>query len=144
MQVIDKFYIHSGDDIMCAINTIESTFYVNPHSLFQSDHIFDENQSVKWNREEVTRQNDKIRYLIETSREMKTKSLEYLEKEIIRYIQEESVYDIHFTEEEANIILQATKYHHESEPWIWLDDMARTMRDLIKVNKSIYESKIKR
>ena len=135
MEVITKFEIHCGYDIELALKQLDQAFYVAPQAKFASDHVFDENKSVKWNREEAIRHNQENKTAFLSAREMKAKSQDYLEEEIYRYIMDESAYGIHFTRAEAQVIWQCTKNHHSSDPWNWVDEMVETIRDFIAVRE---------
>ena len=136
MEVITNFEIHCGRDIDQALRQIDKTFYVAHHKKFPVDHVFDEDKSVKWNREEVERRNQAMHDEWKAALEAKGESYQYLYEEIYRYIMEESVYGIHFTRKEAETIWQQTNRHHDQEPWNWVDDMAETMRDFIIARES--------
>lgn len=129
MEVISNWEIHCGDDIRAAIMRLDHEFYVGIHKKFPADYVFDENQSVKWNREEVERKNKELQDEVVQAREMKCISHDNLEKEIIRYIMDESVYGTFFSEAEARAIWQHTKNHHDTNPWDWVDEMADTMHE---------------
>ena len=125
MQVLNDFNITCGRDISEAIYRIDNEFYV-PVKRLKEDHVFDENKSVKWNREEVVRQNEFQRGLQQQARDMAAKSHNNLSEAIYKYIMEELSFGCNFTHEEAEAIWAQTIKHHDSEPWNWLDDMAET------------------
>lgn len=131
MEAITKFEIHCGSDINQAMMLINKTFQTGHHIKFASDHIFDEDRSVKWNREEVNKQNQIIQEKRELTLAAKNKSYANLDEEIYKYIMEESVYNRRFTYNEAKVIWQQTIIHHDSNPWDWVDEMAETMHEFI-------------
>lgn len=130
MKVIKCFEIHCGSDISRALKILDDEFYV-PVKKYREDHIFDEEKSVRWNREEVARQNQAQVDLQKQARAMREESNNYFFTELYRYICQEAVYDYTFTESEAEQIWRATCKHHDQEPWNWVDDMAESMRDFI-------------
>ena len=134
MEVISNFKITCGSDIRKAMEDIDNKFYVQVKT-FKEDHIFDEDKSVRWNREEVARQNALQRSFYERARKMAAESYENLYLAIFTYIMEESVYDFKFTLEEAKVIWANTVKHHEGEPWNWVDDMAESARDFYNVRR---------
>ena len=131
MEAIINFEIHCGSDIEQAIRQIDKTFYVANHKKFQIGHVFDEEKSVKWNREEVERRNQAIHD--EWIAAMAAKSVSYnnLYEAIYRYIMDEAVFGRHFTYNEAKAIWQQTHNHHDQNPWDWVDEMADTMHEFI-------------
>ena len=135
MEAITKFEIHCGRDIDLAMRQIDKTFYVAYHKKFPVDHVFDEDKSVKWNREEVERRNQAMHDEWKAAHEAKGESYQYLYEEIYRYIMEESIYGVHFTHKEAEVIWQQTNRHHDHEPWNWVDDMAETIHEFIIVRE---------
>lgn len=135
MEVITKFEIHCGADIEQAIRQIDKTFYVAHHKKFPVDHVFDEDMSVKWNREEVERRNQAIHDEWKAAMEAKSESYHNLYEEIYRYIMDEAVFGRHFTYNEAKAIWQQTYNHHDQNPWDWVDEMADTMHEFIIVRE---------
>ena len=130
MKVIKCFEIHCDSDISRALKILDDEFYV-PVKKYREDHIFDEEKSVRWNREEVARQNQAQVDLQKQARTMREESNNYFFTELYRYICQEAIYDYTFTEAEAEQIWRATCKHHDQEPWNWVDDMAESMRDFI-------------
>lgn len=130
MKIINCFEIHCGADINKALQTLDHEFYV-PVCRYREDHIFDEEQSVRWNREEVERQNQAQIELHKKALALRAESTTYFLAELYRYICSESVYDFTFTKAEAEVIWAETQKHHDQEPWNWVDDMAESMRNLI-------------
>lgn len=129
MEVITNWDIQCGADIEKAIRRLDKEFYVANHKKFPVDHVFDENQTVKWNREEVIRRNQALQDEFFRARELKSLSHDHLLNAIIKYIMEDAVYSESFTESEARIIWQHTINHHESNPWDWVDEMADTFHE---------------
>ena len=131
MEVITKFDIHCGSDIEQAIRHIDSTFYVAHQRKFSETHVFDEDKSVKWNREEVARRNQAMHDEWKAAMEAKGESYQYLYEAIYKYIMDEAVFGRRFTYNEAKAIWQQTHNHHDQNPWDWVDEMADTMHEFI-------------
>ena len=93
MEVITNFDIHCGEDIRAAILRVDHEFYV-PVKRYRDDHVFDEDKSVKWNREEVARQNEKQIELQRQAREMCAQSHANLSEAIYEYIMNEAIYAV--------------------------------------------------
>lgn len=130
MEVITDFKITCGKDISDALYRLDREFYV-PVKRYREDHVFDADKSVRWNREEVDRQNQAQIDLQKKARSLREESTNYFLTELYRYICQEAVFDYTFTEAEAEQIWQATCKHHDQGPWNWVDDMAESMRDFI-------------
>ena len=131
MEAITKFDIHCGSDIEQAIRQIDKTFYVAHQRKFAETHVFDEDKSVKWNREEVERRNQAIHDEWKAAQEAKGESYQNLYEAIYKYIMDEAVFGRHFTYNEAKAIWQQTYNHHDQNPWDWVDEMADTMHEFI-------------
>lgn len=134
MTVLTHFEIHCGRDISEALYRLDSEFFV-PVRKYREDHIFDEDKSVKWNREEVVRQNQEQKVLREQASLMRQESNEYFYEELYRYIMEEAIYDYRFTKAQAEVIWNETCKHHEQEPWNWVDTMAETAASFYAVSE---------
>ena len=128
MEVITNFDIHCGEDIHAAILRVDHDFYV-PVKRYRDDHVFDEDKSVKWNREEVARQNEKQIELQRQARDMCAQSHENLNEAIYKYIMNEAVYGHYFSRAEAAFIWSHCCRHHVSNPWDWIDEMADTIHE---------------
>lgn len=87
--------------------------------LFKKDHVFDEDKSVRWNREAVERNND--RYYAEVAKLQRAREVAIHDAtEALReYIKDNS--RIGFTDEQVTIIYNYlySRYHH-----CWSDFMA--------------------
>ena len=129
MEVIKQFEIHCGRDISEALRKLDDEFYV-PVRKYREDHVFDEDKSVKWNREEVIRKNQEQIELQRLAIELRAESTDYFMEELYRYIMDETVYGYKFSKSEAEVIWSQTLKHHDSEPWNWVDDMAETAQTL--------------
>lgn len=55
---------------------------------YSADHIFDEEQSVKWNREEVIRRNEEINKERDTLQRARYKAIMDAEEDIVNYLSE--------------------------------------------------------
>ena len=136
MEVITKFEINCGDDIRTALRFLDNEFYIARQKSYSPSHVFDENMSVKWNREEAARRNQEAVDAYRKARELKAESYTYLEEAIYTYIMNDSIYDRHFTRKEAEVIWQQTKNHHSDNPWDWVDEMADAMHEFIIARES--------
>lgn len=55
-----EFHINYPEDIYNALMEIDNAFETHPKPHYREDYIFDEEKSVRWNREEVQRQNQQM------------------------------------------------------------------------------------
>lgn len=129
MEVIKDFSIDCGRDIAHYIERLDKAFYVKVKQ-YPDDWVFDDEKSVRWNREEVVRQNEHQKELHALARELREESNNYFLTELYRYICHDAT-SYTFTEAEAEQIWRATLKHHDLEPWNWVDDMADSFRDFI-------------
>lgn len=85
----------------------------SPYSLrkYREDYVFDEDQSVKWNREEVIRKNKKVQDKKDTYKAESSRLQNQLNDDIIKAI----MFEYGFNEEQAQIINgHAYDKHHSS------------------------------
>lgn len=76
------------------INNIENGVYkptmtCPTERLFKDDHIFDENQTVKWNREKALAENQRIRNAKETYRDEENRKNQQFRDDLLSVLQEE-------------------------------------------------------
>ena len=90
-MVIDKFEFPSGDAQFHCPSIVKHIVDSNPtHARKVSkDHIWDENQSVKWNREETERYNNEVVEINRLNLIDRQKSFENLDNAIIDWIVED-------------------------------------------------------
>ena len=137
MEVITNFTITSSRDIYNALEKLDRAFYVPPQPKYAEDHVFDEDKSVRWNREEVVRRNTERAEAHKRARELKNQSCNNFEEAVINYIMQDLSYSYSFSRTEAIALLRAVRFHHESEWWNWLDDMAETVIDLYAAKEGV-------
>ena len=107
-------------------------FYKNDRQckLYPADYIFDENQSVKWNREQVDLKNQEIKdthifkkkLLIEKTKEINNKILE-------KIISETNTNDIHCAQE----LFQLASQYADDESICVFNDYLNDLCDLVNM-----------
>lgn len=137
MEVITNFNITSSRDIYNALERIDREFYVPPQTKFEVGHVFDEDKSVRWNREEAVRRNQEIADIKKQAREFRVQSCANLDEAIINYIMTEADYTQHFTRLEALAILRGARYLHNDEWWHYLDEMIEVAIDLYAAREGV-------
>jgi hypothetical protein len=137
MEVLTNFTINNSRDIYNALERLDQAFYVAPQPKYAENHVFDEDQSVRWNREEVVRRNAERAEIYKHARELKAQSCANFEEAVINYIMQDLSYSYSFSRVEAIALLRAVRFHHESEWWNWLDDMAETVIDLYAAKEGV-------
>lgn len=140
MEALKDFNIHCSYDIERAMTRIDRECYYKGPNGYRADYIFDEEQSVRWNKEEVVRRNQAIDEDKKKCLKIKQESHQNLLEEIYRYLIEECTFFLpnstyHFTRNEAIAIWTETVKHHDEEPWNWVNDMAESAYHFITANK---------
>ena len=116
-----EFNIRCPYDIFeaeCAVEMMDSGWKLKHHLLKPDDYVWDENMSVKSNREYTKQYNETI---IENAKDLDNKKIEArneLRKAILKYISEE--YDV--TEILADIVWTWCCIHHEDEAHNYISD----------------------
>ena len=129
-----KFIINSNEDIQKAIALIEKMFPDIPCKEYPKNYVFNENKSVKWNREEVIRINRELCEDRATKRRLKTLAYTILDTNIISYIQE----SFKLSEKIAETVLAETKKQKDDNDWAdYIDDYAKFAATII----TLYNSK---
>ena len=104
----------------------------NPHVLYSEDHVFDENKSVKWNREEVIRKNQEIKKL-----RNKISEVEWFYNQLARCIITHDIIssDINEAQVEEIYLKAAERRDYWLEIWYEADELADFYRDLKSLEK---------
>ena len=112
--------LNQGHDIKQYIDMIRNEIVVPAFSKqYIASHIFDEEKSVRWNREEVERRNKEHADYCKSQREKQAELFRQLDEAIIKYVQS---YNRSFTREVAVRVIEFAKFTHESNWWDWIDD----------------------
>ncbi len=121
---VEDFQIIEGRDIYACMKMIQQE---NPVPVYTKQyapgHVFDENQTVKWNREEVIRQNQAAQDSVTRARNVRNESENNLHKAVVRYIIGQGSCGVHIDSDMAENIINFAKNVHEDTWWEWLDDV---------------------
>lgn len=89
--------------------------------LKSENYIWDEDLTVRKNKELTHQYNDAINAKIKEYQEAKVAYYEQMNKAITEFIVEETKYNnIMLTEAQAQIVWQRVWHDHEDEPWVYL------------------------
>lgn len=114
------FKIEMQQDIQECYLEIYNTYKVPRRIHYQESHVFDDEKSVRWNREEVARQNQLIKDEIATAVAERAAALDRLDEAVVRYIMSDTC----LTEKIAKMVLAAAKDEHEDDWWDHIDALA--------------------
>jgi hypothetical protein len=119
---IDKSYfdIQCAHDIYECFEMIYKVFRVPNTTKYRADHVFDEEKSVRWNREEVERQNQAIDDERKAAYAARNAAIKELDEAVVKYITETT----HLNKKLAEKVLYAVQRDHEDNWWNYVDDLA--------------------
>ena len=122
MLIMDAswFKIEMQEDIQECYLEIYNKYKIPRRTQYQESHVFDEEKSVRWNREEVARQNQLIKDEIATALAERSAALDRLDEAVVKYI----MGDTSLNEKLARKVLEAAKNDHEDNWWDYIDDLA--------------------
>lgn len=121
---IEDFQIIEGRDIYECMKMIQQENPIPPYKKqYAPNHVFDENQTVKWNREEVVRQNQAAQDMVTRARNVRNESENNLHKAVVRYVIGQGSYGVVIDKDLAEDIINFAKDVHEDTWWEWLDDV---------------------
>lgn len=106
--------------------------YVSSMAKLRAGHVFDENQSVKWNRDQLELHNEEIDKKIKAYRDDNSRLSSELHEETIQSLQN----DYGLNKEQAEKIqgYAYTEYHSSMHDYFYhLDELAKLMKDVIEM-----------
>jgi uncharacterized protein with von Willebrand factor type A (vWA) domain len=122
MLIMDAswFKIEMQEDIHECYLEIYNKYKIPRRLHYLESHVFDEEKSVRWNREEVVRQNQLIEDAVATAVAERAAALDRLDEAVVKYIME----DTSLNEKLAKKVLEAAKNDHDDNWWDYIDDLA--------------------
>lgn len=122
MLVMDAswFKIEMQEDIHECYLEIYNKYKIPRRIQYLESHVFDEEKSVRWNREEVVRQNQLIDDAVATAVAERAAALDRLDEAVVKYI----MGDTSLNEKLARKVLEAAKNDHYDNWWDYIDDLA--------------------
>lgn len=130
MEPIKNFEIESSNDIYKALVMIEQTCRLPSQGKLPDNYIFDEEKSVRWNREEVVRFNQDIQAAKREMADVKKYSLRNLDEAILDYLLVNG--NAEMNRNVARLVLEKAKYLHDSEWWNYIEDYFDFAEEIIK------------
>ena len=122
MLVMDAswFKIEMQEDIHECYLEIYNKYKIPRRTQYLESHVFDEEKSVRWNREEAVRQNQLIKDEVATALVERSAALDRLDEAVVKYI----MGDTSLNETLAKKVLEAAKNDHDDNWWDYIDDLA--------------------
>ena len=138
-MVLTKFKLTCGEDIEVARKTIYSANPTPDRKKFPENHVFDEDKSVRWNREEVARINAEIEDRISQHRWDLYHSEQNLHNSVIDYIVDyfrggDSRIN-NFDRGEAEAIWSRVQSTHDDDAHLYLDEYLDLIDTVLTLNK---------
>ena len=133
MLIMDAswFRIQMQEDIHECYIEIHNKYKVPRATRYSETHVFDEEKSVRWNREEVERQNQLIKDEIAAAVAERAAALDRLDEAVVKYITE----NFSLSNTIAKKVLEAAKSYHYDDWWDYIDDTAEFTEDIINAWK---------
>lgn len=108
--------------------------FISPMAKFKKGHIFDENQSVKWNNEQVDLKNAEIDKQIKVYKADNSRLSCKLDEEIIRALQDE--YELNEDQARKIKAYVYNEFHSSMHDYFYyLDEIAQLAKDIIKMGE---------
>ena len=138
-MVLTKFKLTCGEDIANARKSIYSANPAPDKKKFPENHVFDEEKSVRWNREEVVRRNSEIENRIAQHRwdvhhsevNLRNSVLDY----IVDYFRVGDSWVEKFDRGAADAIWSRVQSTHDDDDYLYLDEYLDLIDTVLTLNK---------
>ena len=134
-MILDNFVFNNSHDIYEARNKVYAlqTWYSLSKEKKKEDYIWDEDMTVRQNKEYTAKYNSEIDNTIAGLQEDFQKSLENFNNAVIDYIMEEFKYsDVKINRRQAQIIWNFCKIEHEDDAQNWISTMTEFVGNLLE------------
>ena len=133
MLIMDAswFKIEMQSDIHECYLEIYNKYKIPRRTQYSENHVFDDEKSVRWNREEVARQNRLIKDEVAIAIMQRADALNRLDEAVVKYI----MGDTNLNEKIAKKVIEAAKTDHEDNWWDYIDDIAYYTESVINAWK---------
>lgn len=136
MEPITDFYIMCYNDIYQELVDIEKKITVPSTAPKSITHVFDEEKSVRWNREQVDIYNKQNSELRKEAVDMRRQSYENLDKAVIDYMEEFEALDSTPREVIAKVVARA-QFDHDDDWWNYLSDYLEFAEDILEAARGV-------
>lgn len=134
-----QIHINYGAEFRNVVNHIEAIYRAKCREIgtdYPESHVFDEEQSVKWNREEVLRQNQEKKDARNAAAILRVNSNLVMHKAVQKYIERSLAYcrkgnqNYSLTEKQTEHIIQYLRSPYDHEWYSGLDTLIALFVDL--------------
>ena len=134
MEPITDFYIMCYHDAYEAIREIDTSIKI-PHQAPKSiTYVFDEEKSVRWNREQVELFNKEVAETRREAVECRAQSLRNLDKALVNYMIEYEAKDT-TPRSIVEYVVRKAQVDHEDDWWNYLSDYLDFAEEILKISK---------
>ena len=134
--VFYDFGISCYHDIYKCLESIYNEIKMPIESSKRDNYVFDEDRSVRWNREQVAQYNATLKAKIESVARIRGESLRNLDSDIIEYMMEYEA-DTSTPRKVVEKVLSAAQANHDDDWWNYLStylSFAETIMEAMKEN----------
>jgi LPS sulfotransferase NodH len=134
MNPITTFYIMCYNDISGEVRDIEKKIPIPSLTPKPANYVFDEDQTVRWNREQVDIYNQKNSELRREAVELRAQSYRNLDKAVVDYMVEYEALD---TTPRAVVekVVARTQQDHDDDWWNYLSEYLEFAEEILSVIK---------
>ena len=131
-MIFTEFAITMPDDIYGIVKSIYKENEFHAQGPYVTTHIFDEEKSVRWNREEVERRNKERADAQRRCREHISKSLRNLDEAVAQFIVSQQCRGSKITIEVARQIVLFCQHHWEDDWWNYIYSVENFVDNILK------------
>lgn len=134
MNPITNFYIMCYNDISGEIRDIEKKIPIPSLAPKPANYVFDEDQTVRWNREQVDIYNQKNSELRREAVELRAQSYRNLDKAVVDYMMQYEALDT-TPRSVVEKVVARTQQDHDDDWWNYLSEYLEFAEDILSVIK---------
>jgi LPS sulfotransferase NodH len=134
MNPITTFYIMCYNDIPGEVRDIEKKIPIPSLATKPANYVFDEDQTVRWNREQVDIYNQKNSELRREAVELRAQSYRNLDKAVVDYMVKYEALDT-TPRSVVEKVVARTQQDHDDDWWNYLSEYLEFAEDILSVIK---------